>query len=349
MALLFGDNGLFKKSQEAVEKYKEAEKKESDEISAFIDSWSVSEFSKQITGEEETPTTITVAGQEVVIPPKFTIAKDSGATVDNGIVVEDKSGNQWVWIPCYVEGGKKTSNAVAFDRYAFFKEDWEEKQTKLEEKDEDGSYKILLEQVGEEYWCHEQLENEEYESIKKYGGYYIGRYEAGDKESTEAGQMRGEGSSTISTNRDDGDNSHTVVIRKNQTPYNYVKIDQCMALAEGIAEQYSYGDKLFTKLCSSYAWDTALKFIDQKYKNYSINSVQGNYSGALMKTGLTVPVCNIYDMGGNLFEYSSEHCGAVWVPRGGGFGAERRPASTRHSTLAKSYVNCGFRPVLYIK
>ena len=87
-----------------------------------------------------------------------------------------------------------------------------------------------------------------------------------------------------------------------------------------------------TKLISSYAWDTAIDFIqktnsDNEHSDYATNTPEGNYSdttfnytdiegntnqikekldGVLVPTGQTTAVNNIYDMGGNLQEYTIE-------------------------------------------
>lgn len=80
-------------------------------------------------------------------------------------------------------------------------------------------------------------------------------------------------------------------------------------------------------LCSSYAWDTAVNFIQNNStaKNYatSIEGFNGNWnpqavkdpSGNVIKpagtsqqlnTGLTTQFCNIFDMGGNEAEFTTE-------------------------------------------
>ncbi len=215
-----------------------------------------------------------------MIPPKFTITEDSGSTVDDGIVVVDKQGNEWVWIPCYVdENNKKGGATIKYDRYDF--------------------------NIGTSD-CSENLsgESEEYQSINKYGGYYIARYEAGDEETTNLAKFRGDEGTNISTDNTTGNDTNTVVIKKNQAPYNYITWQQCKSLSEGLTSNYA--DKAFTRLCSSYAWDTALKFIENKYASYLTNSTQGNYSGELKNTGNSISVCNIYDLGGNVDERTTE-------------------------------------------
>lgn len=61
-------------------------------------------------------------GGTYYIPEGFKLAEDSTWKIDDGIVVEDRNGNQWVWIPCYLEGGVNESEAlvkklVKYDRY----------------------------------------------------------------------------------------------------------------------------------------------------------------------------------------------------------------------------------------
>ena len=61
----------------------------------------------------------------------------------------------------------------------------------------------------------EALPEDEKTSVERYKGFYIGRYEAGDKESTEASTPALRTSSS-------NDVTKTVTIKANQAPYNYV-------------------------------------------------------------------------------------------------------------------------------
>ncbi|HOV64872.1 MAG TPA: SUMF1/EgtB/PvdO family nonheme iron enzyme, partial [Spirochaetia bacterium] len=120
--------------------------------------------------------------------------------------------------------------------------------------------------------------------------------------------------------------TNAVTVKKGQAPYNFVTRDEAKTLAEGIKSANNYTGITASKLCSSYAWDTALTFIDKTVSNYSTNSTQGNYydlsftykdmsgttqtkaanTGTLIPTGATTAVCNIYDMGGNVYEWTTE-------------------------------------------
>ena len=132
-----------------------------------------------------------------------------------------------------------------------------------------------------------------------------------------------------------------------------------------MAVEQNYGNA-FTKLVSSYAWDTALDFIqkvnsDNEYSDYATSSPEGNYSNTnygdgLIRTGQTTSVSNIYDMGGNLREYTTESSSyevAPYVDRGGDYSSsyyvsyDGLPAGYRGigRGLASSYY--GFRTTLY--
>ena len=110
---------------------------------------------------------------------------------------------------------------------------------------------------------------------------------------------------------------------------------------------------MYTKIVSSYAWDTTLCFIQKTISDYATNSTQGNYGSSLMNTGLTTPVCNIYDMAGNIEEFTSESCsaGKPHISRGSSYGgyATGYPAGGRYSNYNDSKGSFGFRVTLYLK
>lgn len=228
----------------------------------------------------QTNTKVTYSDGEVWIPEGFKVAEDSASTVQGGVVIEDKDGNQFVWVPVAT--------------IADYKRTW---------YTGDGSFSDYSEVLPED----------EKTSVERYKGFYIGRYEAGDKESTVA-----------KTLRSSNDVTKTVTIKANQAPYNYVEITQAVSLAEGFKTQQGYKAK--TKLVSSYAWDTTIEFLQKVNSDYGSSSEEGNYndttfpytdikgakqtkaknSEVLVPTGQTTPVCNIYDMGGNVWEWTTE-------------------------------------------
>ena len=228
----------------------------------------------------QTNTKVTYSDGEVWIPEGFKVAEDSASTVQGGVVIEDKDGNQFVWVPVATLADYKRTWYTGYDSFSEYSE---------------------------------ALPEDEKTSVERYKGFYIGRYEAGDKESTVA-----------KTLRSSNDVTKTVTIKANQAPYNYVTRTEAVSLAEGFATKQGYKAK--TKLVSSYAWDTTIEFIQKVNSDYGSSSEEGNYynttfsytditgarqtkeksSPVLVPTGQTTPVCNIYDMGGNVFEWSNE-------------------------------------------
>ena len=269
----------------------------------------------------------TYSDGDVWLPEGFRISKDSASTVKGGIVIEDKDLNQFVWVPVATIADYKRTWYIgdnSFDDYS------------------------------------EALPEDEKTSVKTYKGFYIGRYEAGDKESTVA-----------KTLRSSNDVTKTVTIKANQVPYNAVTRTQAKSLAEGFKTQQGYKAK--TKLVSSYAWDTTIAFIQKVNSDYGSSSEEGNYknttfsytditgasktketdSRVLVPTGQTTPVCNIYDMGGNVFEWTTESCSLTSLPyaeRGGSYGIyfADGPAGYRGSNSDDAYAYVGFRLTLFM-
>ena len=270
------------------------------------------------------------SGEIVYMPEGFKIAKDSASTVQGGVVIEDKDGNQFVWVPVATIADYKRTWYTGTDSFSSYSE---------------------------------ALPEDEKTSVERYKGFYIGRYEAGDKESTVAKKLR-------SSN----DVTKTVTIKAGQAPYNYVTRAQAISLAEGFKDKQGY--KATTKLVSSYAWDTTIAFIEKTVNNYGSSSPQGNYrdtsvtykditdenksektkaekSELLVATGQTRPVCNIYDMGGNVWEWTTESYSYVIGPcaeRGGCYSDifAKYPAGSRAINSSLADDSSGFRLTLFM-
>ena len=275
----------------------------------------------------QTNTKVTYSDGEVWIPEGFKVAEDSASTVQGGVVIEDKDGNQFVWVPVATLADYKRTWYTGYDSFSEYSE---------------------------------ALPEDEKTSVERYKGFYIGRYEAGDKENTEA-----------KTLRSSNDVTKTVTIKANQAPYNYVKIAQAISLAEGFATKQGYKAK--TKLVSSYAWDTTIAFIQKVNRDYGNSSKEGNYrdttfsytditgarqtkeknSKVLVPTGQTTPVCNIYDMGGNVWEWTTESCSDTDYPYAGRGGFYNNnfanfPAGMRDFFSGNALDGIGFRLALFM-
>ena len=275
----------------------------------------------------QTNTKVTYSDGDVWVPEGFKVAGDSASTVQNGVVIEDKDGNQFVWVPVATLADYKRTWYTGYGAFSGYSE---------------------------------ALPEDEKTSVERYKGFYIGRYEAGDKENTEA-----------KTLRSSNDVTKTVTIKANQAPYNYVTRTQAVSLAEGFATKQGYKAK--TKLVSSYAWDTTIAFLQKVNSDYGSSSEEGNYdnttfsytditgarqtkaksSSVLVPTGQTIPVCNIYDMGGNVWEWTTESYWDTDYPytyRGGdcGYSYAIDPAGIRNRTSDFANSGIGFRLTLFM-
>ena len=295
----------------------------------------------------QTNTKVTYSDGEVWVPEGFKVAGDSASTVQGGVVIEDKDRNQFVWVP--------VATIADYKRTAY--------STNVATEETDtatNSIKINYSSSKNSEYFTEALPEDEKTSVERYKGFYIGRYEAGDKENTEA-----------KTLRSSNDVTKTVTIKANQAPYNYVTRTEAVSLAEGFATKQGYKAK--TKLVSSYAWDTTIAFLQKVNSDYGSSSEEGNYtdtkfsytditgarqtkeknSNVIVPTGQTTPVCNIYDMGGNVFEWTTESCSNTDYPyaiRGGSYGNgfASNPAGSRSYSSGYANGSDGFRLTLFM-
>ena len=304
--LVLGDNGIIVKAKEAAETTAAAQEKEAMERNLL---------EKELENSLSTPAVEPTDG--VKIPTGFYYV---GGTKASGIVISDNKndknkyrnqkvvgtdllGNQYVWIPCTTDN---TSSDLQYTRTEWGVEaDGDDNSRAIKDEltltdasvtysDADTANGINAD-VSKEIVAQIKAEKA---SVAQYGGYYIGRYEVGK-------------------------NGDTAVVKYNQTPYASIT----WSTAYGLAKKIITNSEATSYLCSSYAWDTAVNFIQNNStaKNYatSIEGFNGNWnpqavkdpSGNVIKpagtsqqlnTGLTTQFCNIFDMGGNEAEFTTE-------------------------------------------
>ena len=279
-----------------------------------------------------------------MVPAGFKVVKTDNLTVEKGIVVEDKKGNQYVWIPCTTEDSKS--------QLQFKRKEWD---VEVDGTDNSRASKDELTLTCEENYSENGLTyavvNEivaqvkaEKESVRKNGGYYIGRYEVGGAVGAE-------------------------VIQANQTPLTDINWSTAYGIATGIGD----GVGATTHLCSSYAWDTAINFIqntgavnyaitrdgfnenwyDKEVKDSSGKIIKEKNKEIILKTGKTTAKSNIFDMGGNVDEYTTEvipDTSEAIVLRGGiAYNWEFvTPGCRVDAAITRSRNNTGFRTTLFL-
>ena len=378
ISLVFSDNGIIKKAQEAANKTKEAvinEQTQMNEIADYMENMlneiggttpdepegcPAEEFEKwngtsddKVNAVQSTDTTPIA----VPVPKGYTASKVTGeTTVEDGFVIYEgeeevndtnkdtaqTTRNQFVWVPVANpsemygrdEDCKKWGKLYEFSSTGITPLNWTESggvmsitsATSYREPDVvsyDSSNSVNLAQLETEF-------NNMIASVEKYGGFYIGRYETGNLKKAEA--------VVVKNNSDTGSQTW-------YTQYNKSK---------GVAAN----NNVTTSMIWGCQWDAVMRWMWNQggdKKTYTYDSTgKGNYSGPRKATGSDpeYAVNNIYDMAGNISDWTIEANGTSFrVSRGGyyNYAASNYPASDRSSnSSAYSYSSSGSRLALYM-
>ena len=360
-------------------------------------------------------------GNKVPIPAGFAVSQVEGENkVEDGLVIIDSDGNEFVWIPCGNEG---TYEAAANYSKKSTTEGGKEWISYAYDSDVEG-------RSGNQYKGKTGWKNPEDQitaaklSIQNYGGFYVARYEAGvpsdapfhisktsgdnyvgvnnkNKVSTEGSiNARGADSEiadvkdlkpvskrgvqawnfisqtnavTVSENMYK-DNSDVDSFLIDSNAWNYICGDifgDTKRLGEeGIKKSSTYGnyydntttdytslDCLWANHTNSRSWSYATKYGNG---NITTEAPRGTGNSRLeLATGASndFKVYNIYDMAGNLWEWTAEFVTVSSTTyaaiRGGSFvdGGSNYPVVRvgGDNTTDHYNMNVGFRPVLYVK
>ena len=342
------NTGIFEKAKDAREKSEVAEKQQSETLDSYekeLNKYTSDNLEENIGVKFEKNTELhDKNGAKIIVPAGFKVVNTDDLTVEKGIVVEDSKGNQYVWIPCTTEDSKsqlqfkRTEWDVEVDGADNSRASKDELTLTCPENYSDNglTYAVVNEIVA-------QIKAEK-DSVRRNGGYYIGRYEVGDE-------------------------NGTAVIKADKTPMANIIWSTAYSKAKGIGG----GPGATTYLCSSYAWDTAINFIqnngflnyakaredsynenwvDKNVKDLKGNIIKAANKAELLPTGKTTPKSNIYDMGGNVSEFTTEVMPSTSEPvvlRGGIYG-DIGPAGQRYDIgTSGAGSGGGFRATLFLK
>ena len=346
------NTGIFGKAKEAKQKSANAELDQNtklDEYENEIDNYlpkknnnkTVEQSKEKVLSTEKNIELVDAKENKIVIPAGFKITGEA-TTVDKGIVIEDATvdsngnatptnGSQFVWVPVgKITKADGTETTITLGRYDFDGTTGAESAYSGSDfVEEDANAPSTLKNI-EGKSIAKNITNFK-NSVKANGGYYIGRYEA----------------RTTTARNDEGNASTQITEKGTDQVYNYVTQKQAAEQAQGM-----YASNNFTSdLMNSYAWDTAITFI-QKCTDKTNYANQNSLNTSLSQTGTTNDnPCNIFDMASNVCEWttetliSSDPC----VDRGGCYTNSSNYTSDRnggYTSLSSSVF--GFRPLLYL-
>ena len=362
IGVLSGDNGLIKRAQEAREKSIQSSDEELRQVTQL----------EAVTHLEDYDYT-DKDGKKIKIPKGFAVSSVEGEKNESdGLVIIDRKGNEFVWIPCTVEEYEvcKTRD-TNWTSTGYTGKTW----------NDDEMYNIGLESI-------KKLETAGYST-----GFYVARYEAGiPEEMTEAYVNTDGGAYTRAEKKNNTD--YTPVSKKGVQAWNCISQTNAKIVSKKMVPGKSY-------LINGTAWDVMIKKINTatgkditnstEWGNYynntktdysKINILHANHKyennvwtvATTYKKGLVTgapkgegtarielstgasddfKAYNLYDVAGNMWEWTTEQSTDNYaVLRGGSFvnSGSVDPASRcfGNDGVDITNFNGGFRVVLYM-
>ena len=395
---IFSENGIIKRAQDAQNKMDQAaenDQKGINELSNWLDSKingnsGGNTTGGNTTGGDDNPSTTTTKistlvgkvvdkntkaedayGNKITIPKGFkvvahgtvagsatyTYSGDNIPAVQDGIVIENGTdGNQFVWVPVgTIKNKNNTTNTITLGRYSSFTAtngvytpaQVASVENCTQEVTINTNYKELSVFRAGNSATDSTAQNATARNLEEFisttlanGGYYIARFEA---------------SGTASK----------ITSKYNQTVLGNITQPNAAKAAREMYGEIKENNKLVyaSDLVNSYAWDTAIIFI-QTYSgktDYASHN-ESKTTKAFTATGKNNDkYCNIFDMSGNASEWTTEYStnsdGSIFNPcvlRGGYYDTDGGRAHDCTSDRGIdytiiSYSNLGLRPLLYVK
>ena len=378
---VFSDSGIIKKAQDAQNKANESIQKDMEQINA-LENWLNENMGESNNDKEVNISTLVgkgavtkntkavdTYGNKITIPRGFkvlahgteagsatyTYSGDTIPAVQDGVVIENGTDrNQFVWVPVgTIKNKDNTTNTITLGRYSSFTatngvytpvqvasvENYTQAVKISNKYQELSTFRDGSKSDGSENATARDLKTFIEMSLAN-GGYYIARYEAS------------------------GDSSK-IYSKYDQTVLTDIPQPIAASLAREMYGEVKENNELIyaSDLVNSYAWDTAIIFIQTYSTETDASSYASkNKSTSKANTGTNNDkYCNIWDMSGNACEWTTEYytssSSSVFYPcvyRGGyyytAYGKANYYTSYRDGGgTTGSNSTYGLRPLLYVK
>ena len=271
---IIGDEGIVNKAKEAQTKMNEAQQNDKNSLSS-LSNWldeTLNEIGDNTTGGSLPTTTDTAP-----YLPNETFMQVSGTNLNNGLVIKDTVGNEYVWIEVpkslynneaynkeTTAEDKKPATSTDYDKIEYCLHKYTEEYRKDENENLTSNADIYYsdEVTGLTSAQYTELKQKMLKSVYENGGFWIGKYEAG-----------------ITTNRTMDSETPTVApLSKAGTvenpiyPYTCIKCSEAQTLATNLSSGESYTSSLMFGV----QWDLVLKHIEVKEveKGTSLATIQ---------------------------------------------------------------------------
>ena len=253
--LVLGNNGIIAKAKDAETKSAEASENDLKGMNSLIEQME-STLNGSGNGGKTEPETVPYL-------PSDDFHYDTSTSIDTGLVIQDGSGNEYVWV--VVPRTTAVYATTGLGKTTFTDADYTSIETDLKKYTStyvttsgySDTYAADTDNVG---WLtsdeYTELKNSMLKSVYENGGFYVGRYEAGIDTTT--GTNRNSEGPTNSDGKYTIEGMSIPVSKADAYPYTYVTRTQ----AQNLANNVNSGTKT-SSLMFGVQWDLVLAFMSK--------------------------------------------------------------------------------------
>ncbi len=313
ITMVLGEDGILSQAKLAAEKTKEAEEqqeKDLQDLAGMIneavngkdpgtlqEALSSKKVFSNTTGYDSDGNKVDGSDEEkkavITIPAGFKITEGDIKQIDKGVVISDEAGNEFVWVPC------KESEYKA---HTYTGDEKNDEGTNIEDEDN----------AGWNTWYYRKYNDwtdagGNLESIRKYGGFFIARYEAGIPSTAPFYVDSASQNKTYTDEKQKNTSDYAPVSKKGAQAWNYIDQTHAKSAAE---KMYSENRYVTSQLIDGKAWDRTVEWIAKS--NVDIEKDSTNHGNYANTTELSITEDILYAL--HLEQRSEDYKGQGWNP-----------------------------------